>query len=52
MSKYELLTKHIPTFERNDFGEWFVDKKYPVEIIIDPEDSRKITLSWREGYSG
>ena len=33
-------------------GEWFVDKKYPVEIIIDPEDSRKITLSWREGYSG
>ena len=27
MSKYELLTKHIPTFERNDFGEWFVDKE-------------------------
>ena len=27
MSKYELLTKHIPTFESNDFGEWFVDKE-------------------------
>ena len=33
-------------------GEWFVDKKYPVEIILDSEDPRKITLSWREGYSG
>ena len=27
MSKYELLTKHIPTFEGNDFGEWQVDKE-------------------------
>ena len=27
MSKYELLTKHISTFESNNFGEWFVDKE-------------------------
>jgi hypothetical protein len=33
-------------------AKWFVDKKYPVEIEVDPQDSRKITLSWRDGYSG
>ncbi len=31
---------------------WSVDTKYPVDIEIDPEDPRKMTLTWRAGYSG
>ena len=31
---------------------WSVDAKYPVDIEIDPEDPRKMTLTWRAGYSG
>ena len=31
---------------------WSVDSKYPVDIEIDPEDPRKMTLTWRAGYSG
>ena len=27
MSKFELLTKHIATFESDNFGEWFIDKE-------------------------
>ena len=27
MSKFELLTKHIETFESDNFGEWFIDKE-------------------------
>ena len=36
--KYELLTKHLITFESNDFGEWFVDKgndgstEHPIQL--------------------
>ena len=33
-------------------GEWFVDKKYPVSIAVDPNDSKQITLSWDSSYSG
>lgn len=33
-------------------GEWKVDNKYPVKIIIDPENSKKITLKWDSPYSG
>ena len=31
---------------------WFVDAKYPIDIEIDPEDPRRMTLTWRAGYSG
>ena len=32
--------------------EWRVDSKYPVELIIDPTDPRKISLRWTSSYSG
>lgn len=31
---------------------WSVDAKYPIDIEIDPDDPRKMTLAWRAGYSG
>ena len=31
---------------------WSVDKKYPVDLIYDKNDPRKITLIWTAGYSG
>lgn len=31
---------------------WSVDAKYPIDIEIDPDDPRKMTLTWRAGYSG
>jgi hypothetical protein len=33
-------------------GDWSVDKKYPVKIIVDPNDKSKITLIWESSYSG
>ena len=27
VGKFELLTKYIPIFEGNDFGEWFIDRE-------------------------
>ena len=51
MSKYELLTKHISTFESNDFGEWFVDKEndgsmeHPIPIrSLLPQRTLLVTL--------
>ena len=32
--------------------EWRVDSKYPVELIVDPTDPRKISLRWTSSYSG
>lgn len=31
---------------------WEVDKKYPVELILDVNDPRKISLKWTKSYSG
>ena len=33
-------------------GKWEVDSKYPLEMIIDKRDSRKMTLKWTGSYSG
>ena len=32
--------------------EWYVDKKYPVILIPNPEDPRKVILKWTSSYSG
>lgn len=32
--------------------EWYVDKKYPVILIPNPTDPRKVTLKWDNAYSG
>lgn len=33
-------------------AEWYVDKKYPVKLIINPQDVRQIELFWDSPYSG
>lgn len=32
--------------------KWYVDKKYPVILIPNPEDPRKVILKWTSSYSG
>ena len=32
--------------------KWYVDKKYPVILIPNPNDPRKVTLRWTSSYSG
>ena len=33
-------------------GEWYVDKKYPVKITIDPDNKKRISLKWDSSYCG
>jgi hypothetical protein len=33
-------------------ADWVVDKKYPVELKIDPKDPRNVTVKWTSSYSG
>lgn len=33
-------------------GQWYVDRKYPVVITVDPNDATKIVLKWDSSYSG
>lgn len=40
------------TFEGTEDGEWFVDKKYPVTLKVDPEDKTKVTLKWDSPFCG
>ena len=39
-------------YSGNAYLDWEVDKKYPLKIQVDEEDSRKITLTWTSTYSG
>ena len=39
-------------YDGNSIKEWFVDKKYPVELIYDPNYPKKISLKWVGSYSG
>lgn len=32
--------------------KWKLDKKYPIEIKVDPSDRTKLTLKWLSNYSG
>ena len=40
------------TFSGRAAAVWSVDTKYPVELKIDSNDPRKVTLIWTGGYSG
>ena len=40
------------TFTGQHSGTWFVDKKYPVKIEVDKENSKKVILTWTSNYSG
>ena len=39
-------------FVGEEIYPWTVDKKYPVELLVDSNDNRKVTLIWQQGYSG
>lgn len=39
-------------FNGTKADEWYVDKKYPVELIPDPTDPRRISVRWISSYSG
>lgn len=40
------------SFSGDLIDSWKVDKKYPVELSIDPQDSKKVVLKWNNSYSG
>ena len=40
------------SFNGDLVDSWRVDKKYPVELLIDSQDSKKVTLKWSSSYSG
>ena len=40
------------SFDGTLAATWFVDKKYPVSLEIDPDDARKVTITWNSSYSG
>lgn len=33
-------------------GSWSVDSKYPIEMVIDPNDSLKVNIKWLRAISG
>lgn len=39
-------------FNGTKADEWYVDKKYPVELIPDPTDPRRVSVRWISSYSG
>ena len=40
------------SFNGDLVDSWKVDKKYPVELLIDSQDSKKVILKWNSSYSG
>lgn len=39
-------------FNGNIAASWKVDNKYPIELVVDSKDPRKVTLKWTSSYSG
>ena len=48
----KIKTDNIFTFDGSLAAEWKVDKKYPVTLILDPNDPRNVTVKWNSPYSG
>lgn len=40
------------TFNGTIAAVWSVDKKYPVKLILDPDDPRNVIVSWTSAYCG
>lgn len=40
------------SFNGDLVDSWKVDKKYPVELLIDSQDPKKVVLKWSSSYSG
>ena len=49
-----IKVKKSYVFEFNGItaADWSVNKKYPVEVIPDPDDPRKVSIKWTSSYSG
>lgn len=47
-----IKVKKTYTYECATGGEWYVDRRYPVVIIADPQNPNKISLKWDSSYSG
>ena len=43
--------KYKYQFAGTAYGEWYVDKKYPVDLYINDDDN-SLELCWRSAYSG
>lgn len=39
-------------FDGTTAATWSVDRKYPVELTPDPEDPRRVFVTWTSSYSG
>ena len=39
-------------FSGEEEAEWIIDSKYPIKIIVDELNSKKIQLKWDSSYSG
>ena len=52
----EVFIKPKSTYEYEFNGtlkaEWSVEEKYPVSIIVDENNRKKVTLKWEQSYSG
>lgn len=40
------------SFDGTEAAVWTVDKKYPVKLLLDPNDPRNVVLSWTSTYCG
>ena len=43
---------YVYSFIGADEAQWWVDKKYPVILTIDPNNSKSIVVKWDQSYSG
>jgi hypothetical protein len=39
-------------FDGTEAAKWSVDEQYPILLILDPTDPRKVSLKWDNSYSG
>lgn len=43
---------YVYSFIGADEAQWWVDKKYPVILTIDPNNSKSVVVKWDQSYSG
>lgn len=48
----EIKTEYEYEFNGGLQSEWYVDKKYPVALLVDNYEPRKVKLKWLSTYSG
>ena len=48
----KVKTEYSYTFDGSLSEKWYVDKKYPVELKVDPKDPRNVIVKWTGSFSG